>query len=82
MKRLFLVFVMIFFVTGCVYTARHPFYGYSGSDYGYSRYTTVSPAYPRYQQQEYYYTPAPYFRSHERREYDYGRSRTRSHHHW
>ena len=89
MKRLFLIFVMIFFVTGCVYPDRRSPYGYSNG-YGHSSYSTITPVYPRYQpQQQYYYTPAPRyvvpapnFRSYEERSEHRPSSRSHDRNHY
>lgn len=75
------VTICIFFLTGCVY--QRP--------YGYSRYATTvtTPAYPsHYQEQHYYYTPAPpryviqptprrFYEEHHEREHNYDETRHR-----
>ncbi len=83
MKRLFLIIMMIVFVTGCVYSERRTPYGYSS---GYSNYSTITPVYPRYQEQHYYIQtpryvapPAPYFRAYEERPEHQRHSHRRSH---
>jgi hypothetical protein len=84
MKRLFLFVIMTttFFITGCVYSHRSP--------YGYSSYQTITPIYPRYQEQR-YYTPAPpryiiqpvpQFRSYGHEHHEHRGHNNHSHHRW
>ncbi len=81
MKHSFLIIIVMFFLTGCVY--QRP-YG------GYSRYsTTITTPYPSRYQEQRYYTPAPpryviqptpYFRSYDQhREHEHEHHRSHDH---
>ncbi|MDD5228888.1 MAG: hypothetical protein PHN45_00955 [Methylococcales bacterium] len=69
MKRLLLISISALFLDGCVYP----------SPYGYSRYTTITPVYPRTYYEHRYYTSPPryhYYERNDRRPYFQQR------HHW